>query len=87
MATTPEQPTSADRLDGGLVKIAEAAKLLSISRSKCYELINQGRLAHVDFGGFKRVPLSAVKALIADNLVGADRGADAPVEQTVAAGR
>lgn len=38
----------------------DAANLLSIGRSKLYELIGDGRLASVRIGASRRVPMSAL---------------------------
>ena len=38
----------------------DAADLLSIGRSKLYELIGDGRLASVHIGASRRVPMSAL---------------------------
>jgi excisionase family DNA binding protein len=38
----------------------DAAELLSIGRSKLYELIGDGRLASVRIGASRRVPMSAL---------------------------
>ena len=78
------RPEIEDRVEGGLVRVVEAARLLAISRSKLYELLNTGRLAYVDLGGFKRIPLSAIKALIDGNRVGGDSEADAQDAETAA---
>lgn len=43
-----------------LVSIAEAARLLSIGRSKVYELISDGELETVHIGRAARVPRVAV---------------------------
>ena len=42
----------------------EAAKLLSIGRSKVYELIGDGRLASVRIDASRRVPVSALLEFI-----------------------
>ena len=43
---------------------SEAAKVLSISRSKLYELIGQGRLSSVRIDASRRVPAQAVVEFI-----------------------
>ena len=42
----------------------EAAKVLSISRSKLYELIGQGRLSTVKIDASRRVPAQALVEFI-----------------------
>ena len=53
-----------------LLRIEEAADLLSLGRSKVYELIRDGRLPVVHIGRSARVPVRAlddfVEALIAE---------------------
>jgi len=48
-----------------LVRVEEAARLLSISRSKAYELIAAGELASVTIGRARRVPMDALAAFVA----------------------
>ena len=47
-----------------LIRVPEAARILGISRSKAYELINDGRLPVVRLGMSIRVNRSALLALI-----------------------
>lgn len=47
-----------------LLTPSEAAKVLSISRSKLYELIGQGRLSTVRIDTSRRVPAQALVELI-----------------------
>ena len=60
-----------------LLRVEEAAELLSLGRSKVYELIRDGRLPVVHIGRSARVPARAVndfvEALIAE---AADASAD-----------
>jgi excisionase family DNA binding protein len=53
-----------------LVKVAQAAWLMSISRAKAYALMERGELEYVRIGRSRRVPLSAVRDLIERNRVG-----------------
>jgi excisionase family DNA binding protein len=46
-----------------LCNIPDAASALSISRSKTYELISQGRLLTVNIGRRRLVRLDSVKAI------------------------
>ena len=48
-----------------LVTPAEAAEKLSISRSKVYELLDQGALRSVKLGTCRRIPVEALVDLIA----------------------
>lgn len=47
-----------------VVGVDEAARLLGISRSKCYGLIKGNRLPHVRVGHSLRVPLEPLRRLI-----------------------
>lgn len=47
-----------------LLTPSEAAKVLSISRSKLYELIGQGRLSTVQIDASRRVPAQELVAFI-----------------------
>lgn len=47
-----------------LLTTSEAARVLSISRSKVYELIGQGRLASVRIDASRRVPAQALLEFI-----------------------
>lgn len=57
----------------GLVSVPEAARFLSISRSKLYALMEQGALAYVRLGRARRIPRRALVALAAQHLVGGIR--------------
>ena len=46
----------------------DAADLLSIGRSKLYELIGDGRLASVRIGASRRVPMSAALVEFVESL-------------------
>ena len=48
-----------------LLRITEVAVMLSVSRTKVYELIAAGELASVKVGGSRRVPIDAVEAFVA----------------------
>lgn len=47
-----------------LYKVEQAAVLLSVSRSVVYELIRSGRLQTVLIGRSRRVPATAINALV-----------------------
>ena len=44
-----------------LYRIAEAAEILGVSRSKAYELVASGEIPSVRLGGTVRVPAAALK--------------------------
>jgi excisionase family DNA binding protein len=54
------------KLERLLLRPAEAAEILGVSRSKLYELIAQGKIPSVrlDEGRLIRVPVAALKALV-----------------------
>jgi excisionase family DNA binding protein len=45
-----------------LVKVAEAAEMLSLGRSKCYAMVQAGLIPSVRIGGAVRVPVHALNA-------------------------
>jgi excisionase family DNA binding protein len=47
-----------------LLTVPEAAKALSISRSKLYELLASGAVRSIRIDGSRRVPLNALNAYI-----------------------
>ena len=47
-----------------LYRIAEAAEVLGVSRSKAYELVASGEIPSVRLGGTVRVPADALKSKI-----------------------
>ena len=48
------------------VRPAEAAKLIGVSRSKCYELIAAGQIPSRRFGSSIRIPLAALEAMASE---------------------
>lgn len=47
-----------------LLKVPEAAALLSVGRNKIYELIKAGRIKTVEIDGMKRVRMSALQEYV-----------------------
>ena len=69
-----EQSTKGEDLVAeGLLTIVETAAFLSISRSKLYELMDNGELQFVKLGRSRRVPRRAVVELAARGLRGGSR--------------
>ncbi len=60
----------ADIVADGLVTLREAALFLSISRSKLYELMDNGELKFVKLGRSRRIPRRALIDLAASGLQG-----------------
>jgi len=57
----------------GLMAVKEAAGFLGLSRSKLYELMDNGQLPYVKIGRSRRVPRQAVVELAARGLQGGYR--------------
>jgi excisionase family DNA binding protein len=54
----------------GLVSVAEASRLLALSRSKLYELMVSGQLRYAKFGRARRIPRQALAELAARSMRG-----------------
>jgi excisionase family DNA binding protein len=55
----------------GLLKVhPDATSFCGLSRSTLYELMDDGRLAYVKIGKARRIPKSALLALLAAHVVG-----------------
>ncbi|MDA1054802.1 MAG: helix-turn-helix domain-containing protein [Planctomycetota bacterium] len=61
-----------DRVD--LIRVTEAARELSASRSLVYSLMDRGELAYVKLGKSRRIPRQALRDLVVANLVGTMSG-------------
>jgi excisionase family DNA binding protein len=48
-----------------LLKVEDAAQLLSLSRKTLYDLMRRGDLASLKIGGSRRIPITALHAFIA----------------------
>lgn len=59
--TIPEYP----KTEPLLVRVEEAARLLSLSRSTIYEMLDSGELPSVRRGAARRIPIAALHAWIA----------------------
>ncbi|HEY8479837.1 MAG TPA: helix-turn-helix domain-containing protein [Spirillospora sp.] len=57
--------TKGDDLEPLLLKPERVAMLLSIGRTKVYELMRSGALPSVRFGGSRRVPATALRDFVA----------------------
>ena len=51
-------------MDKLLVSVSEAATMLSISRSSCYEMIQKGIVPVVQMGSIKRVPVDGLVGMV-----------------------
>jgi excisionase family DNA binding protein len=55
-----------------LVRVEEAARILSLGRSKIYELMGSGELPSVKCGKARRIPLAALEQWVAARTVWGD---------------
>jgi excisionase family DNA binding protein len=69
-----EEPASQEKktppLEPLLVRVEEAARLLSLSRSAVYELLDRGELPSVRYGAARRIPLAGLREWISRQLDG-----------------
>ena len=68
-ATHEHQPTTAPKLEPLLVRVEEAARLLSLGRSTIYELMDSGELPSVRCGAARRIPVAALRTWIEQHTV------------------
>jgi len=53
-----------------LATVPVVAAQLAVSRSKVYQMMDRGELPYVKLGKNRRIPVDAVKSLVAANTVG-----------------
>ena len=51
-----------------LIKVSDAARMLSVSKSKLYELINEGTVPAIRVGQSLRIPLEWLHKWVAEQL-------------------
>ena len=68
-----DQQQSTTIIEPLLVRVEEAARILSLSRSTIYEMMDSGELPSVRRGAARRIPVAALHAWIAGQL---QRGRD-----------
>jgi excisionase family DNA binding protein len=51
-----------------LLRVEEAARLLSLSRSTLYEMLSAGEIASVRRGSARRIPMAALHSWINQNI-------------------
>lgn len=56
-------------IEDGLATVKDAAKFLSIGRSKLYEEMDAGRLSYCRFGRSRRIPWRAIRQYAVDSLM------------------
>lgn len=62
----------------GFVSVANAAKFLSVSRAKVYEMMAAGELAYAKFGKSRRLPLRALNEYAQRAITAGNQAADNP---------
>jgi excisionase family DNA binding protein len=62
--------TCDDVLDGGLVKISEAAEMLRLSRSKVYQLMDAGQIPYLKMGKNRRIARQSLTDYVKRSMVG-----------------
>ena len=70
MSTTHETaPTQRESpIEPLLVRVEEAARMLSLSRSTVYEMLDAGELPSVRRGTARRIPVAALRAWVAQQI-------------------
>ncbi|MEI7772952.1 MAG: helix-turn-helix domain-containing protein [Chloroflexales bacterium] len=59
------QPRTESTVEPLLVRVEEAARILSLSRSTIYEMMDAGELPSVRRGTARRIPVAALRAWVA----------------------
>ena len=70
---SPQKAEARTIVADGLMTISEAAEYLSISRSKLYEMMDDGELAYVKLGRCRRIERRELIDLVARELRGGYR--------------
>jgi excisionase family DNA binding protein len=60
----PHQNPPTTQSEPLLVRVEEAARLLSLSRSTIYEMMDRGELPSVRCGAARRIPMAALRAWV-----------------------
>lgn len=58
---TAEKPQEQPPIEPLLVRVEEAARILSLSRSTIYEMMDAGELPSVRRGAARRIPVAALR--------------------------
>lgn len=67
----PVRRSNAPESERLLLRPAEAASMLGISRSRCYQMLQRGELPAFRLGGSIRVPLEDLRRMISNRDAGA----------------
>ena len=68
--TRVEEAMDSSKSEFVFVKPVRAAKLLDMSKSKIYEMIQRNEIPYVRLGGCLRIPMSALDDLVAKAISG-----------------
>ncbi len=60
----PHQNPPTTQSEPLIVRVEEAARLLSLSRSTIYEMMDRGELPSVRCGAARRIPMAALRAWV-----------------------
>jgi excisionase family DNA binding protein len=60
--------TIQDLLEGGLVKVSQAARRLAMDRNTLYSWMRQGKMPYTLINGTYRIPLRAIEEMLARGL-------------------
>lgn len=61
-------------MDKGLLKIEDAARVLSLGRSKTYQLVMEGAIPSIHIGRSRRIPAAALERWIDQRTQEAETG-------------
>ena len=62
--------TCTNHLNHGLLDVREAARLLGLSRSKLYQIMDKGELPYVKFGKARRINRQCLLEYVRRNVTG-----------------
>lgn len=62
---TAEKPQEQPTIEPLLVRVEEAARILSLSRSTIYEMMDAGELPSIRRGTARRIPVAALREWVA----------------------
>ncbi|MFN8480187.1 MAG: helix-turn-helix domain-containing protein [Kouleothrix sp.] len=62
-----------------LVRVEEAARILSLSRSTIYEMMDSGELPSVRWGAARRIPMAALRAWVEQQICATPYGVQVPI--------
>ncbi|NNJ12002.1 helix-turn-helix domain-containing protein [Chloroflexales bacterium ZM16-3] len=74
MSEQSEQSKTKPAVEPLLVRVEEAARILSLSRSTIYEMMDAGELPSVRRGTARRIPVDALRAWVARQTGSGTRG-------------